>query len=108
MSGHQTEEQYQSGVKAVWRATAILTVVTVAEVVFALTLGAIWPKIIVNSVYVIASVAKAFFIIGEFMHLKYEKRAFMLSLGVPLLFLVWAIIAFATEGHYWNVLNHPK
>ena len=108
MSGQQTEEQYNSSVKAVWRATAILTVVTIAEVAFALTLGTKMPKIFVNSIYVIASVAKAFFIVGEFMHLKYEKRAFMLSLGVPLVFLVWAIIAFATEGHYWNVLNHPK
>ena len=108
MSGHQTEEQYNSSVKAVWRATAILSVVTVVEVVVALVLGPHLPKLIMNTFYVIASLAKAFFIVGEFMHLKYEKRAFMLSLGVPLIFLVWAIIAFATEGHYWNVLNHPK
>jgi cytochrome c oxidase subunit 4 len=108
MSNHLTEEQYQSGVKAVWRATAILSVVTVVEVAVALILGPHFPKIIMNTFYVLASLAKAFFIVGEFMHLKYEKRAFMLSLGVPLVFLVWAIIAFATEGHYWNVLNYPK
>jgi hypothetical protein len=39
MSNHLTEEQYQSGVKAVWRATAILSVVTVVEVAVALILG---------------------------------------------------------------------
>jgi hypothetical protein len=32
----------------------------------------------------------------------------MISLGVPLIFLVWAIIAFAVEGNYWNELNYPK
>ncbi|HMV15439.1 MAG: cytochrome C oxidase subunit IV family protein [Chitinophagales bacterium] len=108
MSGHMTDEQYKSAVKAVWSATIILSIVTVVEVVVALAVGHILPKIILNSFFVLASVAKAFFIVGEFMHLKYEKRAFMLTLGVPLAFLVWAIIALAVEGHYWNILNYPK
>ncbi|MFN8238236.1 MAG: cytochrome C oxidase subunit IV family protein [Chitinophagales bacterium] len=108
MSGHLSEEQYKSHVAAVWRATIYLSIATVVEVVIALTLGHILPKFLLNSLYVMFSLIKAFFIVGEFMHLKYEKRAFMISLGIPLIFLVWAIIAFATEGHYWNVLNYPK
>lgn len=108
MSNHLSEEQYQSAVKAVWRATIILSIVTVVEVIVALTLGHILPKVIMNTFYVIASFSKAFFIVGEFMHLKYEKRAFMLTLGVPLLFLLWAIIALVTEGHFWNIINYPK
>jgi cytochrome c oxidase subunit IV len=105
MSSHLSDEEYKSGVSAVWRATAILAIVTVVEVIVALTLGSHLPKLIMNSFYVLASLAKAFFIVGEFMHLKYEKRAFMLSLGVPLVFLVWAIIAFAMEGHAWYIAN---
>lgn len=108
MASHMTDEQYNSAVKAVWKATAILSVVTVVEVIVALAFGPHLPKWILNSFYVLASLAKAFFIVGEFMHLKYEKRAFMLSLGVPLVFLIWAIIAFAAEGHYLHILNHPK
>ncbi|MBK8353133.1 MAG: cytochrome C oxidase subunit IV family protein [Saprospirales bacterium] len=50
------------------------------------------------------SLAKAAYIIGEFMHLKYEKRVFMLSIGLPLAFLVWAIIAFGVEGNYLHKL----
>lgn len=105
MSTHLSEEEYKSGVSAVWRATAILGIVTVVEVVVALLLGPHLPKLLMNSFYAIASLAKAFFIVGEFMHLKYEKRAFMLSLGVPLVFLIWAIIAFALEGHGWFIAN---
>ncbi|MCB9033052.1 MAG: cytochrome C oxidase subunit IV family protein [Chitinophagales bacterium] len=98
---HLTEEQYNSQVKAVWKATAWLTVITVVEVAVALGLGHAVPKIVLNIFFAMASVAKAFFIIGEFMHLKYEKRAFIISLGVPLIFLVWAIIAFTVDGAYW-------
>lgn len=108
MAGHLSDEQYKSAVSAVWRATAILGVVTVVEVIAALVLGPKLPKVLMNSFYALASFAKAFFIVGEFMHLKYEKRAFMISLGVPLVFLVWAIIAFASEGHSWFLMNHPK
>jgi hypothetical protein len=42
------------------------------------------------------------------MHLKYEKRAFILTFIVPLLFLFWALIALVVEGHFWNTLNYPK
>ena len=107
-SGHLTDEDYKSGIAAVWRATAIMGVVTVVEVIVAIYLGPIAPKLLINSFYAMASLVKAFFIIGEFMHLRYEKRAFMISLGVPLMFLVWAIIAFASEGHSWFLMNHPK
>jgi hypothetical protein len=105
MSNHLSDAEYNSAVSAVWKATAILAVVTIVEVVVALVLGPHLPKLVMNTFYVLASLAKAFFIVGEFMHLKYEKRAFMLSLGVPLVFLVWAIIAFSLEGHAWFIAN---
>jgi cytochrome c oxidase subunit IV len=108
MSSHLSDAEYQSAKAAVYRATWILGVVTVVEVAVALILGPHLPKLLINSFYVLASLMKAFFIIGEFMHLRYEKRAFMISLGVPLIFLVWAIIAFASEGHSWFLMNHPK
>ena len=108
MSSHLSDAEYLSAKAAVWRATAILGVVTIVEVAAALILGPKLPKVLMNSFYALASLAKAFFIVGEFMHLKYEKRAFMISLGVPLVFLVWAIIAFASEGHSWFLMNHPK
>ena len=59
------------------------------------------PRWGLNLTFIIASLGKAFFIIAEFMHLKYEKRILMISMGVPLIFLVWAIIAFMYEGNAW-------
>lgn len=111
MSAHLTEEQYKSQVAAVWRVTVILSIVTVVEVGMALfwfyTLGH-KGKSFLNVLFILLSVWKAYFIIGEFMHLRYERRAFMMSLGVPLVFLIWAIIAFAWEGIAWYHMKFPN
>lgn len=103
-SGHLDEAAYQSQVWAVWKSTILLSIVTAVEV--AIALGHFYffpesPRLLVNIMMVLATFLKAFFIVGEFMHLKYEQRAFIISLGVPLIFLVWAIIAFSIEGNYW-------
>ena len=94
-------------IKKLWTVAAILGVITLIE--FGVAFG--MPHEMKNMrvlTFILMTIVKAAYIVGEFMHLKYEKRAFMISLGIPLIFLVWAIIAFATEGHYWNVLNYPK
>lgn len=104
-SGHHIDDAaYNSQVNAVWKATAWLTVITIVEVGIALLylyMFTSWPRMAVNIFFILASAMKAFFIVGEFMHLKYEQRAFIISLGVPLIFLIWAIIAFSVEGSFW-------
>lgn len=102
MAHELTDEQYKSQVAGVWKATMWLSIVTVVEVFIAL----LWfykfedslPRIMLNILMIVASVLKAFFIVGEFMHLKYEKRALALSILVPLVLFVWGIIAFIIEG----------
>lgn len=95
------DEQYHSQVKAVWRATYILAIVTVVEVGMAIFWPDGWSRLVLNLLFIFMSLMKAFFIVGEFMHLKYELRALVLSILVPLLFLIWAIIAFSLEGDSW-------
>jgi cytochrome c oxidase subunit IV len=95
------DAQYHSQVKAVWRATYIMAVVTVIEVSMAIMWPHEWSRLVLNLLFIFMSLMKAFFIVGEFMHLKYELRALVLSILVPLLFLVWAIIAFAMDGESW-------
>ncbi len=101
---HLTDEEYKSHVSAVWRVTIVLSVITVLEVAVALAhyygfLPHFIGRFLLNTFYALLSILKAAYIIGEFMHLKYEKRALMLSLGFPLVFLVWAIIALLYEGN---------
>ncbi len=92
---------YKSQVKAVWVATAIMAVVTVIEVGMAINWPEGWSRGLLNLMFIFMSAMKAFYIVGEFMHLKYELRAMALSILMPLLFLVWAIIAFSWEGDSW-------
>lgn len=92
---------YKSQVRAVWVATGIMAVVTIVEVAMALMWPEGWSRMILNLLFILMSVMKAFFIVGEFMHLKYETRAMAMSILMPLLFLVWAIIAFGWEGESW-------
>jgi len=48
------------------------------------------------------SIYKAYLVIFEFMHMKYEVRNMMRSVLVPAALLIWAIIAFFMEGTYWK------
>ena len=107
-AGHMTDEAYKSAKSAVWRVTIILAIVTALEIGIALLhhFGYIpVPKMMINILMIIMSLAKAFFIVGEFMHLKYELRALILSILVPVVFLIWFIISFLMEGDAWRLMR---
>lgn len=111
MSHHLSDEQYISQKKAVWRATIILGLVTFVEIGLALMhyydiMGMHnLPKSILSSFMIILSLLKAYFIVGEFMHIRYEMRALTLTILVPLIFLVYGVIMFMWEGSAWLALR---
>lgn len=98
-----------TGVKKIALKTIIiLAVVTVIEVLIALTGkgyiidGYHAPKLVMNSLMIGMSLYKAYLIVFEFMHMKYEARGLMLSVLLPVCLLFWAIIAFLYEGNGWK------
>ncbi len=109
---HLTREESR---KKVWRVCWILAGVTLIEISAALIQYNYFkeaPKLPLNILFIILSAAKAYFIMSEFMHLKYELKAMAISILAPFLFLIWGIIAFLWEGNYWlsskefwNILN---
>jgi cytochrome c oxidase subunit IV len=44
------------------------------------------------------TLVKAFYIVGEFMHLKGEVKTLIWSIVLPLVFVIWLIIALLLEG----------
>jgi cytochrome c oxidase subunit IV len=50
--------------------------------------------------------AKAFYIVGYFMHLRHELRNMIMTVVVPLLLFVWFIIAFLADGDSFNNLKN--
>ena len=58
-----------------------------------------------NVTYLILTVFKAFFIVAEFMHMKYEIKKLAYSVLVPFVFIVWLIIALVYEGGKWGQMS---
>lgn len=106
---HWTEEEYGVGKKEVMKTIIILSVVTVIEVGIAMiydhfvTSGE--GKWAINLFMAVASVVKVYYIMGTFMHLKHEKKGFILTALLPFSFLIWAIIAFTMEGASWHTMR---
>ena len=86
----------------------ILGGVTIFEVLMALLgkgyliEGVHLPHILIGGLMIILSVVKAYLIVYEFMHMKYEVPGLVKTVLLPTLLLVWAVIAFLDEGNYWN------
>lgn len=103
---------YTGAKKIALKTIIILAVVTVIEVLIALTGkgyiidGYHAPKLVMNSLMIGMSLYKAYLIVFEFMHMKYEARGLMLSVLLPVCLLFWAIIAFLYEGNAWKNNRH--
>jgi len=100
--------EYTFAKKIALKTIIILAVVTVIEVMIALTgkgyiiPGYHAPKVIMNTLMISMSLYKAYLIVFEFMHMKYEVPGLVKTVLFPTLLLVWAVIAFLAEGNYWN------
>ncbi len=102
---------YEESIKAVYRGLVLLGVVTLVEVFISLLAkGHIikgaehYTVVIYLAGLIIAglSLYKAYFIVYDFMHMRYEVKGLALSVLLPTLLLVWAIIAFFQEGNSWK------
>jgi cytochrome c oxidase subunit IV len=60
---------------------------------------------LLNAIFIGLTIVKAFYIIGEFMHLRHEVRNLILTFLIPLILLVWAIIAFMWDGSSWQAMR---
>ena len=79
----------------IWKTALILAVVTAIEFVLAFTMS---RGELLTSIFVLLTFVKTFYIVGEFMHLKYEVKVLIWSIIVPMLFVVWLITAMLIEG----------
>ena len=97
-------------VKKIIKTTVILSVITVIELGLRLTMYA-FPmgealKLFLKGAIVILSLAKAFYIVGVFMHLGDEIKNLIMTIVVPLLLFIWFIAAFLWDGSSWKKLRN--
>ena len=101
MAHHSHESQVtvlppdKEKIKKLWTVAAILGAITAFEfiVAFAMERGSFK-----TSIFVVMTIVKAAYIVGEFMHLKYESKVLLWSILIPLGFVVWMLVAFVYEG----------
>ena len=108
MSGHLTYEQSK---KRVMYGLYLLAIVTLVEVFISLLAkghlikGLEDYKLVLYAsglIIAVLSAYKAYFIIYEFMHMKYEVKGLALSVLLPMMLLIWALVAFFQEGDSWK------
>ena len=93
------------GTKEIWRTFWILLILTIVELVLGFALiGVERPglRLGIKGVIIILMLAKAFYIVAYFMHLKSEIRNLIMTIIVPLALLIWGIIAFLYDGNSYR------
>jgi len=104
---HFEKEKSEFNTKAVWRTFWILLGITVFELVIAIIYyeTKFFPKHLLNGVFVIMTLAKAFFIVAEFMHLGHELKNLIMTIAIPACLFIWFLIAFLWDGSSYHDLR---
>jgi cytochrome c oxidase subunit IV len=107
-TGAHQGDKHSFDTKLIWRTFWILLVITLVE----LTLAILYyktdflPKHLLNGVFIILTLAKAFYIIAEFMHLGHEIKNLIMTLAIPALLFIWFLVAFTYDGNSYRHLRN--
>ncbi len=99
---------YEQSKKIANKTIVILAIITVFEVFFALlgkgylVPGFLMPHALLAIAMIVMSVVKAYLIIYEFMHMKYENKGLMILAFCPIVLLIGAMVALLNEGGAWH------
>ena len=99
--------EHVSNTKRIWTVFGILSVITIVEVVF----GIIKPESLLmtnflslnllNWLFIILTLVKAYYIVYAFMHMEGEKTSLRYAVILPLIFLVvYLLFILLTEANY--------
>ncbi|KVV14500.1 cytochrome C oxidase subunit IV family protein [Flavobacterium sp. TMP13] len=99
--------EYVSNTKRIWVVFGLLSVITTVEVVLgiikpgALEFNHFFGLNLLNWIFYILTIVKAYYIVWAFMHMEGEKSSLRSSVVWPLVFLItYLLFILLTEGHY--------
>ncbi|MBA4276228.1 cytochrome C oxidase subunit IV family protein [Flavobacterium sp.] len=99
--------EHVSNTKRIWTVFGILSVITIVEVIFgiikpeALHMNSFLGLNLLNWLFIILTIVKAYYIVYAFMHMEGEKSNLRYSVILPLIFLViYLLFILLTEGNY--------
>lgn len=111
LNAQHANEQEEFGTKRIWQVFFILLFLTGIEFLVALGFVHHWGLVQKGTgltvFYVILTVVKAYYIIAYFMHLKFEKKTFIICCSVAFTLVIYLIILTLIEGDFLNgALTH--
>jgi len=77
-------------IRGIWKVALYMLLITAVEYLLAFTMPA---GMLRSTIFVGLTIYKAFFIVSEFMHLGHEVKGLMYSIILPMIFIIWLIVA---------------
>lgn len=93
----QVQPPDKAKIRRIWVTAGILAFITALEFLVAFTIP-LEMAVTRISIFVGMTIVKAFYIVGEFMHLKYEVKVLIWSILLPMIFVAWLLVALIYEG----------
>ena len=113
VSANHDDEHGKALRKKIWKVTAILTAITVVEVITGGSIKQYYDGVpneswwMIKWGFIILTLVKAGYIVLSFMHLGDERKNFRyMVLGPYFLFILYLIFHLFTEASYWNEIIH--
>jgi cytochrome c oxidase subunit IV len=106
---HTAQHEENHGNGEVKKVTIILSVLTIVELILGFWMIGITSEAIrlaIKGTIIILMMAKAFYIVAYFMHLKHELKNLIMTIVVPLGLFIWFIIAFLYDGNSFRNLRN--
>lgn len=106
-AAHHSEEEGKKTRRMIWNMFWVLLAITTAEV----TLGLIWKRAgigwgAVKMTFIVLTVAKAYFIVAYYMHLKHERKGLKNTIIISfVLFALYLLYHIFTEGTYSEYMD---
>ncbi|MBC7384324.1 MAG: cytochrome C oxidase subunit IV family protein [Bacteroidia bacterium] len=83
----------------IWRTFWILLAFTVVDILLyfmLLSTHSMWK----NALFILLGVVKAFYIVGIFMHMQFERKTLMYTIILPMIFVIFFIALMIIEGDF--------
>ena len=107
---HSDQEAHNAeAISEIKKVTIILSVFTIIELILGFWMIGMTSavlKLTIKGTIVILMMAKAFYIVAYFMHLKHEVKNLIMTIIVPLSLFVWFIGAFLWDGSSFKNLRN--
>lgn len=106
---HTAQHEENQGNGEVKKVTIILSVLTIVELILGFWMIGITSealRLAIKGTIIILMMAKAFYIVAYFMHLKHELKNLIMTIVVPLGLFIWFIIAFLYDGNSFRNLRN--